>query len=1020
MNNNLKLYIKNLIDGNVLSYFTDTWDKPNILSDSEKELCTIMSNGDILGATFLYFDSATNKPYILFPGYENPVVKDDHTVIRIPYSYFFSTKDFPNMMVNFCQPETEQVVQRAINASYPSVDLRSDYATPLFMKGEVQYKKPLFRCDSFFYENLGDVHRRKQYDHPALMHNEPMVLVHCEEIIFVLVHYIRAMARWLRIHPNSLPSRIERRLFPWGNSYKDYFSNETADKLEEFILTHQHGGKVFAYKELKDSPHASLWNDSPAAKMLTSDDPSLLTEENFELLHQNLYFPLLPYLVLYCDQVLKNNEPLLLPAHMLIPVCDVSGYEVLCQGENGFEPRANIMYALVTINEMIPYESEKEHGKKINQLVSDIRDIGETIFIHSLRKRSNSEILEQRRGEISRIFLRNFQHNIGSHVLSHFNTPSCLNGVDNEELSRLIAYITDRSAYCNEAVRGTPSLRESINLHDIIREFQQQQLLLKHISGRGENFRFYVLDNIYTKDLRVDLPGGTLGKQAFFNILENIIRNTAKHAVGDINYGSCDFVIRADDQCDPDLVKIEIYSTLKEADMQTDKSRRRFIERINSYIDEPLIDPVSGIGRQIHLGLAEMKCAAAFLQGHEVSEIDSWDPENRQHKPFLTAIAEGEHNLGYIFYMLKPQQLLVLSPHLNPNGKAQLNKKIKAICGNYFQMEITPIVDSGLSAGQMHFDDFYKNIFQFQETILHYKFIVCPDFVRAAIGKSLLPLFTLRILPFSSFDPNETITLPLLWKKWHQLNSEEKKSEWSSQWKLEYIGNGPGNEIATFFDHLDNSEDIRSAFNQCTYAEALSSAAQQWLPGFHKYGSINDWICEINNLEPEKYQLLESVNTTITIIDERIQEAAIKRSDYGISFFEHFKKAGIHVPDPEIINLQGTIATTEQKEEMLNKLNTFVNEHAYDTFILIHYGFLERLLTSGVKRRLWLNKLTNTVDARIVIMSGRGLPSGLPSDVTVVDWTSVRNAILDIRSKHLLSNLLYDARQVPPKNTTNL
>ncbi|MBK7683461.1 MAG: hypothetical protein IPJ26_13810 [Bacteroidetes bacterium] len=60
--------------------------------------------------------------------------------------------------------------------------------------------------------------------------------------------------------------------------------------------------------------------------------------------------------------------------------------------------------------------------------------------------------------------------------------------------------------------------------------------MLDNISGRGQQFQYKLLfkfkDNQFCKetDFPVAIPNDVLGCQAFYNIIENVIRNTAKHA----------------------------------------------------------------------------------------------------------------------------------------------------------------------------------------------------------------------------------------------------------------------------------------------------------------------------------------------------------------------------------------------------------------------------------------------------------------------------------------------------------
>ena len=89
---------------------------------------------------------------------------------------------------------------------------------------------------------------------------------------------------------------------------------------------------------------------------------------------------------------------------------------------------------------------------------------------------------------------------------------------------------------------GTPLMQTNKYVYgELFKGFDKVRLLLEHISGL-DNFKFKIefkrngkefekdeKGNILN-DLLVAIPNDILGTQAFYNILENIIRNTAKHS----------------------------------------------------------------------------------------------------------------------------------------------------------------------------------------------------------------------------------------------------------------------------------------------------------------------------------------------------------------------------------------------------------------------------------------------------------------------------------------------------------
>ena len=225
-----------------------------------------------------------------------------------------------------------------------------------------------------------------------------------------------------------------------------------------------------------------------------------------------------------------------------------------------------------------------------------------------------SEIqLSSTRSAIGSIMSRNGSHNIGSHVLSalthHIGTMT-----DDRVLYQ---YIQQRMDYIANVTTEFPSWTTStMFVGDIMKTFLSQHHLLEYVSeseglhsyrfqepsikGRmpkeqKEKIRLHISRiergkenieitrfirygteeythyppndnfNIWDKDIALAIPGGVVGQHAFFTILENIIRNAAKH-------GWAEFP-KKNDLSDDKPLNLDIYISFEEKEGQDEKGR---------------------------------------------------------------------------------------------------------------------------------------------------------------------------------------------------------------------------------------------------------------------------------------------------------------------------------------------------------------------------------------------------------------------------------------------------------------
>lgn len=188
-------------------------------------------------------------------------------------------------------------------------------------------------------------------------------------------------------------------------------------------------------------------------------------------------------------------------------------------------------------------------------------------------------------------------------------------------------------------------------------------------------------------DLRMDpvvaIPGGVTGWHALFVLLENVIRNSAKHGAARLRKGKdverpLDIVIEVQDSVEENVTgcyegtpmaewagcKCRIYDNVSEIGEAK-------VREINGFLDEPLIND-HGKRRTSNWGLAEVAIAAAYLNrlgpqilGPDRSSIgiteQGWTGPGCEPWKSIRAVQSPLATLGYEFQLLRPRSLAILS-----------------------------------------------------------------------------------------------------------------------------------------------------------------------------------------------------------------------------------------------------------------------------------------------------------------------------------------------------------------------
>ena len=236
-------------------------------------------------------------------------------------------------------------------------------------------------------------------------------------------------------------------------------------------------------------------------------------------------------------------------------------------------------------------------------------------------------------------------------------------------------------------------------LIDVLKKFIDNKILADTISG-VDNFEYEFVCT--DKDVKVSIPNDILGMDAFCVILENIIRNCAKHGN---NGGKIKLTIHIEDGYDrptgenqdettkinlPNYYKITIHQDCKKKTICTlYPNCDEIVNKIRLEINKPILDNTQSL-RAGGWGILEMKISAAYLRKIPPDEIDNGEykleifegnenpkngfwkngyrntPKNHPFTPYILTTdccdkkgCRDSRGLGYSFFLMKSKEILI-------------------------------------------------------------------------------------------------------------------------------------------------------------------------------------------------------------------------------------------------------------------------------------------------------------------------------------------------------------------------
>jgi len=622
------------------------------------------------------------------------------------------------------------------------------------------------------------------------------------------------------------------------------------------------------------------------------------------------------------------------------------------------------------------------------------------------------------RAAISQVMARNMSHNIGSHVLSKFKNSQDIKNLgktnqysgnlpilnSNEKIAYFNDYLKTRMDFLADVTLTTPILETPYKFcSDVLHGFLKNQILLDRISGISGEPKYKIQTRIFngtswfddnlTGDFRtwdndgytVSMPNDVLGCHAFYIIIENIVRNTYKHSKA--NLPEFIFTIELKEIENPDLIEVRIYDNNCKP---IDKINETVASR-NSSFNEELIK--GNKLREGSLGTIEMEVCASFLRKislgeyeksiYQVNEKGYNEVKGKTVYNLIRAYGNacddnsGNASLGYVFYLRKPKELLVVSDTIQQKE-------------DWKKAGIDVIKKSDLQS-----ESFGHQIILSEEDIPKH-ITYTPRIMQ--IGKT-------AIQNLSSLD-----LIDFAWSKYGDALVGHSSFQFKrKQQKCYFKTENYNNLKVEFFDHGSG------------YNAALDKAMSYIEVSHHHTAKIvfeNDRPPSNRNL----IGLVELAKTSVCLIDERIQTFYLEKSYSGsdtveIGFKNYFPHIGIHIPTKDEADLNtsnfGEIGTENSVQFNLRKY--LISQEKVD-FIILHLGIIEKLIEDKSKEMVEqkIKELLNQNEElykKIVLTSGRGTPTTIPDNCRYLPLSAVQHCVETTFDKFLLIKALYNSRK---------
>lgn len=603
-------------------------------------------------------------------------------------------------------------------------------------------------------------------------------------------------------------------------------------------------------------------------------------------------------------------------------------------------------------------------------------------------------------------------------------------------LERFFSYLKARMDYLADVTTNTPVIEGTKGIYnDIVKPFIQNRILNDRISGIDEfGYEIIVCKPIHEKgiqlnskdkpckdsptteckvckingnnDITLSIPNDILGSHAFYTILENIIRNTAKHG-NTTQEQNTEFKIKIEeagihkvyntgylyneeskeldwnefyaisifDNCDlssdalvdpgdytgDDVIKVDKYKERKICEVQENGRGKIKIKKINKLV----IDQNHILNKSIlennqlrhgGWGLIEMDASAAYLRKiaielidsdkYQITDLHGKNPVTLEGElAIFQAYAEQEKYLGYRHFIRKPQEILIVGDDEDLGSPTDNLKK-------NFKNEGVWIYDKEL---------FKKFFADKKQKVLPHKLvlIVNPDETINKLIEDNKACFSRRIDFTKKIEFNNNIKV-FIEKRWKMFLIDNNYKFYQNQ-TISIDGNT---------GVVDKNKILKNAIVEDHGTEYCSSAVGGNFVEIRISATYHYFQAE----EPLISLRLASWAIPILVMDERMQSFAWKENhavqknknkecpvikkdgkcyhDTGVPYHIVYENTNVKVPDPikecnlnaQNFNIQYQKDITEYTR-IIKVIKDFIkNNKGSQYFMIIHLGILEKLI----------------------------------------------------------------------------
>ncbi len=681
---------------------------------------------------------------------------------------------------------------------------------------------------------------------------------------------------------------------------------------------------------------------------------------------------------------------------------------------------------------------------------------------------------ESIKSAIAAIMSRNMSHNLGSHVF--FYTRQNLLDIYNKEkdkdafeytshlkgLSWFLHYVQERQDFIANINSGDEYHFGQLNLkQDIIDEIAPDALDRRHLSGGEKNrldkiTRNFLLKNIvrsekithYSTDYETDgslkdlqiivnyngnsfktndmllsnndfysidfaVQGGQQSRHAFLVLLENIIRNSAKHAFPkSINKES--LIITIDVALKGNEYEILIYDNTKNARIKDNKKNTNidFLkEKLNNL---KLLDEETGTINKSNKGLKEMLVSILWLKGKDFDRIEEYAKDKS-----ILEIVENDGNIAYKFTLPEFKKRVELNlddcnkiksgDSLGRYGliyvlketkyKKELKETLKTQLEGKSEREVEEILNENLTKDK---EEFTKRI---------------PRFIVLSEGSNETDWQILYEKYIESQEDYKNNKKYLLFDR-----ASENQNSKHDQVHLKASGEQDIEYLIHFNNHLTTSMDTMSEFfgkieKKHKIYESISGANQAFnlMQKFilSKSEVVTDDVKKsVDNLY---WNILLNYQTKIVIVDERLSYSKEEASNEK-NILEKFKNQ----QNTFVFNLDADGRFRDSTTGIKNVFTNYLYDSSCDTktnaaFFTIHLGLIDKFRKDeklSIKDKIKIILETNNLKVDFVcVHSGRGGIDKDENNITFIPFSILQRCFED--SKFLLSEFFYNNIYTP-------